>query len=167
MRGYSRRRVGLRFASVFLLAAMPLLMLVSCKKSVSPYLLMLEFCKSFGIEDTVFSPSLSEGERGFANDDFFELVFEESADSVSDYAVVFLSSLDNVGECALFLCYSEYDALIACDTLRRRADLLKSMGTGMDVSYTQDAKIFKSGKYAIMCALPDNERAERLWRKIL
>lgn len=139
----------------------------SCKKSNPPYSLMLEFCESYGISDTVFSPSLKEWEQGYADEVFFETVFGDNSSSVSDYAIVFLSSLDIVGECVIFLCYSDYDALIACDILRGRVEILKSMGTGMDTSYLDDAAVFKSGRYAVMCALSDNERAERIWRKIL
>ena len=140
---------------------------VSCGKNDAPYGLMLEFCEIYGIEDTVFSPALSEWEVGYASDGFFELVFGEKPYSVSDYAVVFLSSLDFVGECALLLCYSEGDALDACLLLRERLDLLKSMGTGMDTSYLSDAVVFKSGKYAVLCVLSDNVRAEKTWRKLL
>jgi hypothetical protein len=135
--------------------------------SWSPYGLMLEFCEIYGIEDTVFSPTLAEGDLGYANDEFFELVFGEKPYSVSDYAVVFLSDLDFVGECALLLCYSEGDALDACLLLRERIDLLKSMGTGMDTSYLADAVVFKSGRYAVLCALSDNVKAEKTWRKLL
>ena len=86
---------------------------------------------------------------------------------MSDYAVVFLSSLDFAGGCALFLCYSDYDALVACDVFRRRVELIKSVGSGIDTSYVSDAVIFKSGRYVVMCALEDNDGAKKLWRKIL
>ena len=141
--------------------------LASCRKNPSPYILMQEFSKAYGVDGTIFSPAVKEGDDGYANEDFFELIFRETPEYVSDYAVLFLSRLDRVGECALLLCYSDYDALVACDVLRRRVDLLKSMGASTDTSYVTNAVVFKSGKYAIMCALSDNERAERLWRKIL
>lgn len=168
MLGFVNRRLGLSFVCVLLLVAVILCsFFVSCGKNDAPYGLMLEFCEIYGIEDTVFSPTLAEGDLGYANDEFFELVFGEKPYSVSDYAVVFLSDLDFVGECALLLCYSEGDALDACLLLRERIDLLKSMGTGMDTSYLADAVVFKSGRYAVLCALSDNVKAEKTWRKLL
>ena len=152
---------------VFLIFASALFLFVSCRQKISPYAMMLEFCESYGIENTVFSPVVSEGEAGYTDEDFFETVFGEGIESVEDYAVVFLSSLDYVGECSLFLCYSDYDALVVCNVLRRRVDLIKSVGAGINTSYTADALIFKSGKYVVMCALSDNILAERIWRKIL
>ena len=157
-----------RLLSVFLLLTLTCeLLLSSCAKNGTPHDLMREFAESYGISDTVFSPLVNEGEDGYTDEEFFEAVFGEGADSVSDYAIVFLSSLDVVGECCIFLCYSDYDALVACEILWRRVDLLKSMSTGMDISYTSDAVVFKSGKYAVMCALSDNAKAERIWKKIL
>lgn len=168
MLGFVNRRLRLLFVCVLLFISVILCsFFVSCGKNSDPYELMLEFCKIYGIEDTVFSPTLAEGDAGYANDAFFELVFGEKPYSVSDYAVVFLSSLDFVGECALLLCYSEGDALDACLLLRERLDLLKSMGTGMNTSYLSDAVVFKSGRYAVICALSDNVRAEKTWRKLL
>ena len=168
MMSFVCRRLHHSFACISLSVAVIFCsILVSCGKNDAPYGLMLEFCEIYGIEDTVFSPTLSEGDVGYANDGFFELVFGEKPYSVSDYAVFFLSSLDFVGECALLLCYSEGDALDACLLLRERLDLLKSMGTGMDTSYLSDAVIFKSGRYAVLCALSDNARAEKTWRKLL
>ena len=168
MLGFVNRRIGLSFVCVMLsVAVICCSFFVCCVKNDAPYGLMLEFCEIYGIEDTVFSPTLAEGDLGYANDEFFELVFGEKPYSVSDYAVVFLSDLDFVGECALLLCYSEGDALDACLLLRERIDLLKSMGTGMDTSYLADAVVFKSGRYAVLCALSDNVKAEKTWRKLL
>ena len=147
--------------------ASSLFFLVSCAQRQSPYSLMLEFCKNYGIDSVVFSPEISEGEAGYTDEDFFKTVFDEGIESVEDYAIVFLSSLDYVGECSVFLCYSEYDALRVCDMLRRRIDLLKSVGAGINTSYVSESVIFKSGKYVVMCSLADNELAERIWKKLL
>ena len=152
---------------IFSVVAFSLTSLSSCGEKAAPYELMLEFCASYGIEDTVFSPCVKEGDEGYTDSDFFESVFGKGDESVCDYAVVFLSDLNRAGECSLFLCYSDYDALMVCDMLYRRIDLIKSMGAGIDTSYLSDAVVFKSGKYAVMCALSDNERAEKIWRKIL
>lgn len=139
----------------------------SCTEKKEVYALMVDFCSSYGISDTIFSPSVDEGERGYTDAVFFEYVFLEKSDAVSDYAVVFSSELNRAEECAIFLCFSEYDALVACELLRKRVDLIKAMGVNIDTSNASDAVVFKSGRYAVMCVLPDNERAEKLWRKIL
>lgn len=141
--------------------------LFSCSEKPSPTELLSRFCDEYGLSADILSPSFREGERGHVSDDFFEKVFLESPDSVSDYAIIFLSSLNSIGECSVFLCYSEYDALLVAEALWRRVDFLKASATGMDTSCLADAVIFKSGRYAVMCALSDNARAERIWRKIL
>ena len=156
-----------RSAAVFLLIALSLCGLVSCRESAAPYSMMLEFCKSYGISGTVFSPCVKEGESGYTDEDFFDNVFGGGSECVSDYAIVFVSNLNAVGECAVFSCYTEYDALVSCDAMSRRIDLIKTMGASIDTSYAFDAVVFKSGKYAVMCVLPDNALAERIWRKIL
>lgn len=156
-----------RSVAVFLVIAFSLYGLVSCREAVPPYSLMGEFCKSYGITGTVFSPCVNEGEEGYTDEVFFNSVFGGGSEFVSDYAIVFVSDLNTVGECALFLCYTEYDALVSCDAMHRRIDLIKTMGASIDTSCAFDAVVFKSGKYAVMCVLPDNERAERIWRKIL
>lgn len=165
MRKKFRRLISLFLSTCILVSSAFCFM--SCKEQKSAHALMLDFCNAYGIEKTVFSPSVAEGSEGYANADFFEHVFGEKAESVSDYAVVFSSGLDRVQECAVLLCYSDYDALVACDILRRRVDLVKSMGASINTSYAADAVVFKSGKYAVMCVLSDNERAEKIWRKIL
>ena len=167
LRFTDRRFRARTVCALLFVSAVLSLVLISCKKKASPYGLMIEFCQSYGIEDTVFSPSLDEGDTGYAEDGFFELLFDEKPHSVSDYAIVFLSSLDYAGECAVLLCYSESDALMTLELMQMRIDLIRSMATGIDVSSTDDARVFKSGKYVVMCALPDNDRAERIWRKVL
>ena len=143
------------------------LCLLSCEEKPSPSELLSRFCDEYGLSADILSPSFREGERGHVSEDFFETVFLESSDSVSDYAIIFLSSLNSIGECSVFLCYSEYDALLVAEALWRRVDFLKASAVGIDTSPLTDAVIFKSGRYAVMCALSDNGRAERIWRKIL
>ncbi len=156
-----------RSVAVFLVIALLICGLVSCREYVQPYMLMVEFCKSYGISGTIFSPCVKEGENGYTDEAFFDNIFGGGSECVSDYAIVFVSDLNTVGECAVLLCYTEYDALVSCDAMRRRIDLIKTMGASIDTSYAFDAVVFKSGKYAIMCVLSDNKRAERIWRKIL
>ena len=144
-----------------------LLSLSSCSEKASPSELLSRFCEEYGIRADILSPSYREGEVGHVDESFFESVFFESSDSVSDYAIAFLSSLDRISECSVFLCYSEYDAILVAEMLWRRVDFLRSCAIGMDASYLSDTVVFKSGKYAVMCALSDNSAAERIWRRLL
>lgn len=151
----------------FVITLALLVSLSACSEKASPKEALECFCKEYGLSGDILSPSYREGDAGHIDESFFEYVFLESSDSVSDYAVIFLSTLDRISECSVFLCYSEYDAILVIEMLWRRVDFLKSSAIGMDISNLSDAVVFKSGKYAVMCALPDNASAERIWRKIL
>ena len=157
----------LKRISALTVAAALFMSLSSCGRKPSAVELMSRFCEEYGVFPEILSPSFSEGEKGHVGEDFFESVFLESPNSVSDYAIVFLSSLDRISECSVFLCYSEYDAILVAEMLWRRVDFLRSCAIGMDASYLSDTVVFKSGKYAVMCALSDNSAAERIWRRLL
>ncbi|MBQ9070815.1 MAG: hypothetical protein IJY23_05665 [Clostridia bacterium] len=129
--------------------------------------IMTEFCERYGREAVIYSPSVREGESGYVTEDFFLAVYGEEPESVSDFAVVFYSDLDSIGEAAVLICYTDYDALRATDTLRRRIDLLKTLGTGQDTSSLSDAFVMRSGRVVVMCALFDNGRARKCMEKIL
>ena len=157
----------LKRISALTVAAALFMSLSSCGRKPSAVELMSRFCEEYGVFYEILSPSFSEGEKGHVGEDFFESVFLESPNSVSDYAIVFLSSLDFIGECAVFVCYSDYDAILTVEMLWRRVDLLKSSAVGIGGASLSDAVVFKRGKYAVMCALSNNALAERIWRRIL
>ena len=153
-------------AIIAILLALALL-LVSCKEYAEPLFLMREFCKSYGVDSVVFSPSVKEGEDGYTDSSFFESVWSDGEELVESYAVFFLSNLSTAGECALFLCYSESDAITATEILTRRIELIRSLGSAIDSSFCTDAFVMKSGRYVVMCALGDNERAREIWERLV
>ena len=159
---FCRRRI---IAFAIMLAF--LVSLSSCSEKASPSEFLARFCKEYGVSGDILSPSYREGEPGHVDEEFFESVFFESPDSVSDYAIIFFSSLDRISECSVFLCYSDYDAILVVEMLWRRVDFLKTTAAGTDASNLSDAVVFKRGKYAVMCALSDNVSAEKIWRKLL
>ena len=85
---------------------------------------------------------------------------------MEDYAVIFPSGAV-VGECALFVCRSEYAALEALDLCALRLDFLERSSNYLDASSLKDAFVLKSGRCVLICAMPDNARAKEIWQRIL
>ncbi len=139
----------------------------ACSETKSADYIMGEFVSAYGAGGVIYAKSVPEGESGYADSDFFPTMYGEGEDCVSDYAVLLLSDMDTVGECAVFICYSEYDAILVSDMCTRRLSLLRSLMGSVDVSFTEDAFIRRYGRVVVMCALSDNERAERIFDRII
>ncbi len=139
----------------------------SCSELSSALEIMDEFSKSYGIEAPIFSNEKKEGEIGFADGEFFKTMYGEGEDSVLDYAVMLISDMDTVGECAVFICYTEYDAITVSDMCKRRMLLLRSLMGSVDVSFLEDSFIKRKGKIVVMCVLSDNERALEIFDRII
>lgn len=155
-----------RAALVFLLL-LSIICMSSCQRSVEAYKLMTELCYAYGIDRVIFSPSVKEGEEGYCPDGFLDSVFGDISESVSDYALLFISDLFSVGECAILVCYSTYDAIAVTEAALMRLELLRTESGGLDISALEGAFVERSGRTVILCALPDNDRARRLVRKII
>ena len=155
-----------RFVS-FLLIASCVLTIVGCEEKRSALDLMNAFCSEYAPAGVIYSPSIKEGDEGFAGEDFFVTMYFESSDSVTDYAVFLNSNTEIVCECAVFLCYSGYDAMNVSEMLYRRIDFLKSFALAIDTSCAEDAFVLRKGKTIVMCAMPDNELAYSVWKRII
>ena len=131
------------------------------------YDIMRKFADEYGIERTVFSPDVPEGEDGYCADGFLDRVFGNISECVSDYALIFISDLDAVGECAILVCYSGYDTIAVTEAALRRIDLLRRESGGLDSSNISTAFVERHGNAVILSVLPDNERALNLFDKLL
>ena len=129
--------------------------------------LMREFTEDYGWEGVIYSPSVREGEAGYADEAFFESVWGEGVEYVSDFAVVFSSSLDKSGECAVFICYNDFDAARVSEMIYRRFDLIASLGIVLDTSSLNDSFVLRRGRVVVASALPDNDRAKSVWKRII
>ena len=144
-----------------------LCILTACGKEVGAYQVMEEFRIGYGIERPVFSPTVAEGCEGYCYDGFLEGVFGQISDSVEDYAILFVSDIHAVGECAVLICYSTYDAISVTSSVFARLDFLKSHAGSLDTSYLEDAFVRRCGRVVIFSALPDNEKAARLFDRLI
>lgn len=157
-----------RLAVLIVLLSTVVLQLASCGgEPAPPQSLMQEFCNSYGIGRTVFSPSVPEGERGYTDSAFLDTLFGDISGCVSDYAVVFTTDLAHIGECSLLLCYSKYDALTVTEAAQRRLDMLRTTHGSLDTSALDSAFLLRRGSYVLLCALEDNTLARRLWDRLL
>jgi hypothetical protein len=141
--------------------------LASCAEERSALSIMTEFCDSYSVGGVIYSPLIEEGRRGHSDERFFIDLYGEGSESVSDYSVLLLSGISLVGECAVFLCYSDYDATLVSDMCYRRIELLKSLAGAVDTSFAEDAFVLRRGKTVVMCALSDNEKGARIWKKVI
>ena len=162
-RGASNKRLAFALSLVLLLS----MLLSSCEEKRSAYEIMEEFRRSYGIERTVFSPEIPEGEAGFCGEGFLERAFGNVSENVGDYALLFISDLDAVGEIDILVCYSAYDAAAVSESALMRLDFLRREAGDADTEYLETAFVERRGRTVILSALPDNERAMRVLDKIL
>ncbi len=141
--------------------------LVGCSQPADPCGMMESFANSYPLMGIIYSPRIPQQEEGHVGKEFFTSLFGEGERYVADYAVIFTSAPDAVGECSVLVCHSEYEALLAADMCRRRLDMLGKMSNSLDTSSLTDSFVIKSGKIVVMSALPDNALSRNIWRKIL
>ncbi|MBR2650419.1 MAG: hypothetical protein IKD45_02045 [Clostridia bacterium] len=162
-------KLKLSFQRVFALLLIPsLLLLTACRRrSVSASEMMSAFLSEYGIEAVIYTPSIPEGEEGYFSPDMFYTMYSRDTSAVSDFALIMLSRSVSLGECAVFVCYNTYDAIVMSEACQRRL-LLFSSASGINVEcYTEDAFVKRHGNIVVMCALRDNTAAQRIWSGIL
>ena len=138
---------------------------VSCGVMPSARYLAETFREQYGIDAVIFSPGIPEGERGYVREGLFETLYGDHIGSVSDFALILHSDGESVYECAVMLAVSEYDAVILCDVLFERMELIRSVAS--DDTSLDGAFVKRKGRLVVMCAMPDNRRAELIWEKIM
>ena len=144
-----------------------LLTICSCEDDKDALSIMNEFCAVYKTGGVIFSRSIPEGEAGHASEDFFSIMYQSDEGSVSDYAVLLLSGLDYAGECAVFVCYSVYDAILVTDLCNKRISAIRSLGGEVNVSFTEDSFVMRRGCVVAMSALRDNDAARRIFERII
>ena len=164
-----RHGVGrfLRFTAFLLFLCLLLTALSSCGAKESPYDIVCALRDGCAVGGVIYAPSVPEGETGYCDGSFFAVLYGEDGAGVRDYAVLLLGRADMVGECAVFVCRSAYDAIQVAAMCERRLDLLRSLSGTTDISPAKDGFILRRDTYVAMCALPDNERARRLLGHLL
>ena len=163
----SQKSVGAVRALALILLITSLISTFGCGKKIDALDAMNRFVESYGVGGVVFAPKIAEGERGYVDKDFFETLYGQDESYVEDFAVLLLSGIREVGECAFFKCYSAYDAMIVCDMCRMRIETLKNASGSAGSKFLEDAFIVRSGSFVVMCALSDNDMAKKLWDRII
>ena len=143
-----------------------LISLFSCGEARGSEELMAEFLLGYGEVGTLYTPSIPEGERGFAYDGFLEALYGDISGGVSDFAIALRSDGMETYECAVFVAHSEYDALLIADACYARLELIKSLTVG-DGDHLDEAFVIRRGRTVVFCALSDGELASSLWKSIL
>jgi hypothetical protein len=126
--------------------------------------LMGEFQRGFGIGGVVYHLKANEGEVGFMREGFISDLLGEGEELISDFAYLSASTPDEVAECTLILCHTEYDAITAAELCRRRIELIDAVTDG---DIRGKSFLTKSGRYIVFGVIPEADSAKSLWRKIL
>ncbi len=163
----SKCKLLFEFLCLILLFSFVLSSFCACSDIPSALEIANEFSLAYGIDVPIYAKAKSEGDAGFADSEFFYSMYGDGEECVLDYAVLLISDLDTVGECAVFVCYTEYDAILVSDMCKRRMLLLRSLMGSADVSFLEDSFIKRKGKIVVMCVLSDNERASRIFDRII
>lgn len=142
-----------------------LLPITSCRELPTASALAQGFLDAYGSFGVLFSPEIEEGERGYVRDGFFETLYGDYLGSVSDYALILHSDGEHVSECAVLIAVSQYDAVLLTDAMYTRLDLIRSVAS--DDSSLEGAFVMRGGLLVVMCAVADNTRAEKIWKKLM
>ncbi len=147
----------MRWVSLLLLCCLLISSFVSCGEPPEAFGLLSSFISSYGTSGVLYSPNISEGERGYIDENFFVTLYGCEADFESDYAVFLSSSIDSVFEAAVFVTNDESSEIFACELAHERLLLLSEMGFG------DNSLLLVRGGVVFYSTLPDAPRAERIW----
>ena len=156
--------VTILIAAILILLVLPL---VSCSELADAHSLMTEFCSAYGIDTTIYSTTVQQGEEGYVTQRFFFSLYGEDMGSVSSFAVILDSDLDRISECGIFVCYSDYDAILVTDMLSRRLELIQGVAASSGLSLPDGAFIIRENKCVVLAALSDADQARRIWKRII
>jgi len=140
--------------SLFLL----IVSLTSCTRELSADELLDEFIYSYGAFGTVYSPNIAEGEEGHIYNGLTERIFIYEGEFPKNCAILLNPRSDYGGECGAFVCEDAEELEMVSDMCRERVALLSGGEGGV---------IIRSGGVVFYSTLPDAERAESIWYKIL
>ena len=153
---------------ILLILALSIAFLGSCRKrEASAYDMLSRFMSEYGVEAVIYTLSAPEGSLGAFSTDMFYTMYSADTSRVFDFALIMLSRSVSLSECAVFVCYSVFDAMEISEVCRRRLDLFSS-ATGIDIgSYTEDAFVMRRKNIVVLCAMRDNKGASVIWSGIL
>ena len=143
------------------------LCLSACSEERSALAICREFASAYGVEGAIYSPTVREGEEGYVREGFFESLYGEPQDSVRDYALLLCSDLDSIGEVGIFICESDYDALLVTEMLGRRLENIRRVAASAGLGFPEGAFVMRKNKCVALCAIADAERAERILRRVI
>lgn len=138
---------------------------LSCGGEVSAFSVMTDFKAMYASEGIIYSNEVAEGEAGFCDGDFFGDMYGEPQVFVESFATFLTSRGGSVGECAIFVAQSEYEATLLLDLCFERIELIRSIYP-LDTA-SESAFVMRCGRSVVMCAMPDNEKARRILEKLL
>ncbi len=143
------------------------LCLSACAEERSALAICREFAAAYGVEGAIYSPTVREGEEGYVREGFFESLYGEPQDSVGDYALLLISDLDEIGEVGIFICESDYDALLVTEMQECRLENIRRVAASAGMSFPEGAFVMRKNKCVVLCAIADAERAERILRRVI
>ncbi len=173
-----------RGAVLLLLLLLPVLFLSACagKKDVKCEVILEEIAREIGggsKEDAlsglpageVYVPGKAPGEEGYLSPFVLESLYgahaEEAFSQIEDYAV-YLSSVAEPYEIAVFRCCTVSDADGVVELCRERRDLLQTLLRDTDFRQMTDCiRIIRHGKYVVMTLTADPGKTESAVRGAL
>ncbi|MBP5209556.1 MAG: hypothetical protein J6125_01715 [Clostridia bacterium] len=146
--------------------------LPSCAKTPVAIDLFSDFSARYGLpEGVVYDSTAAPGTGAYLDRETFGLLYAR-ADGTDDWedfescAIWLGASSARVTEAAVFVCRDRERADRLLDLCRRRLALLRSLSDAADVSAADDAVILVRGETVAYFVLPDNARAERVFRRL-
>ena len=147
-----------KIITVFVLLSL-LLGLSSCKNEPDAYELLSDFVNSYGAEGIIYSPLISEGEKGYMPSGMVERIYIFCGNLPRNFAVFLNSHADSRSECGVFVCSDAAQCQIVEEACLERIELL---GQGSEVAFVK-----RTDNVVFYSTMTDRKRAEQLWREII
>ena len=139
----------------------------SCHRAPSARQILGGLLRELSLRGAPYSSLAGEGEEGYARPGLFEELYPATEEHVLEYAVYLGSGLFAVRECAVLVCYTEYDAKIALASLEKRLELLAGIAASAELEMPEGAFARRCGRVAVLFALEGAMEAEGYFKSVL
>ena len=167
------KKCGQRCVAQILLLALCLSGLSGCGKEMAPSDIYDAFSARYQLPaGLVYQKSAKEGEERYLSRDTFDTLYQridgtDDWDEIIDMVLWQGMRSGKVCEMGIFLCVDRECAESVVRLCQNRLDMILSLESYIDTTCAKDARLFITGKTVIFLVLEDNQKAERIIKRIL
>ncbi len=146
--------------------------LSSCRTPLSPKNAMEAFAKDYPLPcGTLYFSESPARDPSHPDDQLFSLLYaspdgSDDREDIMEYAIFLGASLTYACEAGIFLCPDSESASEVMGMLSSRIFFVSNTKE-TDTTFCKDAFVKRYGRQVVYAILPDNQKALRIWDKIL